>query len=281
MEIEKELKTNEVIVSATDSRGIIIYANAEFTKISEYSKKDLYGQPHNIVRHPDIPKAIFKHVWNSLINKKPIVAYVKNYTKDKNKFYWVNALICPVVEDGNIVQITSYRTKPSKSSIVQIEQVYKILCDYERSNSVDQSLNFFNSYLKERNLTYVQFINKLGEEEQILNAKLLTIDVNKFKVDHILFRSRIESLVAQGEENIEVTTPTCCAFGKQLAILESEPFATDNRFSQIKQVHNRVHQEMQTFIDAPDTQKDMVLTEVHKDIDTLFNTMEDLIKHYK
>jgi len=281
MEIEKELNENEVIVSATNSNGIIVYANEEFVKISEYSKKELYGQPHNIVRHNDMPKAIFKYVWNELLNQKPILAYVKNYTKDKDKFYWVKALMYPVVKNGNIVQITSYRTKPPKSTISQVEQIYRLLTDYERTNSVDQSLSFFNNYLKERNLTYVEFINKLGDNEQILNAKLLNIDVNEFKVDHILFRNKIESLVAQNEENIEVTKPTCCEFGKELAALEGEDFTLDNRFAQIKQIHNKVHQEMQTFVDAPLAQKEMVISEVNKNIDTLFNTMDDLIKHYK
>jgi PAS domain S-box-containing protein len=281
MEIEKKLNENEVIVSATNNRGDIIYANAEFVKISEYSKTELYGNPHNIVRHPDMPKAIFKHIWSQLLSQKPVVAYIKNYTKDHDKYYWVKALLCPVVENGNIIQLTSYRTKPMDSTIEQIKQVYRLISDYERSNGVDQSLSFFYNYLKDRKLTYESFINKLSAGEQVLNSKLLTIDINQFKVDHILFRSRIESLDAQGEKNIEVTQPTCCAFGKQLALFDNESFASDDRFSKIKQVHNRVHQEMQTFVDAPLTQKDLIITEVHKDIDTLFETMDDLIKHYK
>ena len=104
MEIEKELKDNEIIVSSTDTRGIINYANKEFSLMSEYKKTELYGQPHNIIRHPSMPKAIFKYLWDHLINKKTVIAYIKNHTKDKNKFYWTKSIVCPIIKDGKIVQ---------------------------------------------------------------------------------------------------------------------------------------------------------------------------------
>lgn len=280
MEIEKELNENEIIVSSTDTRGIINYANREFSEMSEYKKSELYGQPHNLIRHPDMPKVVFKYLWDNLKNKKTVLAYVKNYTKDKKKYYWVKAVIYPIVKNGEIVQYTSYRTKPTRYAINQINEIYKVLTDYERSNSVEKSLEYFTKYLSDRLLTYGTFINKLNEDKQILNDKLLQVDITQFKVDHILFRSNIESQVNRGEENIEVTKPTCCAFGKQLALLEKETFASDNRFTRIKQIHNRIHQEMQTYVDSSASQREIVIDDVHRDINELFETMYDLVAHY-
>ena len=117
MEIEKELGDRDLIVSCTNNKGIISYVNSTFTKISEYTKDDLYGQPHNIVRHPDMPKAIFKYIWENLLNKKPVVAYVKNYVKGNEKYYWVKAVMYPKIVDNNITMITSYRTKATSFDI--------------------------------------------------------------------------------------------------------------------------------------------------------------------
>jgi PAS domain S-box-containing protein len=281
MEIEKELLDNQVIVSATDKKGIITYANKEFVEVSEYSREELLGKPHNIVRHSDMPKAIFKYVWDNLLAHKPVVAFVKNSTKDGEKFYWVKAMIYPVVQDGQIVQITSYRTKPTKEAIKQVEALYSQVRNYENIHGLSAALEFFQKYLKERFLTYDKFINRLNEGRQILNEKLLKIDVTQFKVDHILFRSAIESKVDKGEQDIEVTKPTCCAFGKQLALLEKEDFAKDGRFGQIKRIHERIHSEMQAFVNADEHMRETMLQEVHSDIDVLFEVMDDLIDHYK
>ena len=281
MEIEKELSETDIIVSSTDKRGIISYVNKVFSDISEYSKEELYGKPHNIIRHPDMPKTIFKYMWDNLLNQKSVTAYVKNYTKNKDKFYWVKAVIHPVVKNGEIVQLSSYRTKPKEFEVEQIKKTYAMLLDYERSHTVDQSLNFFLDYLKQRNLSYDEFVNRLNENKQVANEKLLNIDVRQFKIDHILFRSRIESLVERGYSDIEVTKPTCCAFGKKLASLEGEPFSNDGRFSEIKQVHDRIHNEVQSYVDASESQRDMLMNDVHKDVDKLFEVMNDLIDNYK
>ncbi len=281
MEIEKELNDNEIIVSSTDTKGIINYANREFSNISEYKKTELYGQPHSIIRHPSMPKSIFKYLWDNLKNKKSVIAYIKNCTQDKKKFYWTKSIVCPIVKDGVIVQYSSYRTKPSRYAIEQVEEIYRRLTDYEQSNSVEKSLASFHQYLSNRLLNYNTFINRLSDDKQILNDKLLRIDIRKCKLDHILLRSNIESLVYQEQENIVVTKPTCCDFGKELAILEKESFATDRRFLQIKQVHNKIHQEMQTYVDASESQRAIIIGEVNNDINELFKITSDLVNQYQ
>ncbi len=87
---EKMLNENDFIVSKTDARGKIIYGNKTFIKISGYEENELLGSPHSILRHPDMPKIVFKLLWDRLQNKEEIFAYVKNLCKD-GSYYWVFA----------------------------------------------------------------------------------------------------------------------------------------------------------------------------------------------
>ena len=279
MEIEKELKPNEIIVSSTDKAGIINYANYEFSKMCEYSKDELYGQPHNIIRHPDMPKAVFRYMWEQLFLKKTVTAYVKNYTKDKKKFYWVKAMIYPIVKGGEIVQLTSYRTRPSRDAIKQVEQIYKLLND--DTKSIEYNLQLFYDFLKERNLTYDQFINRLNENKQVTNNKLLNIDKIKLKADHILFRSAVESAIKKGQKNIVITDSNSCNLGKKLLTLESEHFAKDDRFIKVNQLHDLVHVQLQSYVDANLVQRDTIMNEIHTNVDKLFKMLDDLIDHLR
>lgn len=281
MEIEKILGEKDLIVSSTDSKGIITYVNNTFSEVSGFSKDELYGKAHNIIRHPDMPRTIFKCVWDSLLAKKPIVAYVKNYVKGNQEYYWVKAVIYPKVTDGEIKVITSYRTKATEFEIEQIKEIYQNLLAYEKNHTLDESMKYFIDYLASKNLTYDKMVNRLNDKQQILNAALLNLDINKFKSDHLIFRSRIESLVEKGYKSIEVTKPTCCAFGKRLATLENEAFAKDRKFSDIKSIHNKIHDELQQYVDADDNKKDSYMNGVYSDIDELFHIMEELKNEHK
>ncbi|WP_455755959.1 PAS domain S-box protein [Sulfurimonas sp.] len=282
MEIEKELGERDLIVSSTDKNGIINYVNATFSNISRYTKDELYGKPHNIIRHPDMPKTIFRYAWDKILKNTPVVAYVKNYVKGKKEFYWVKAVIYPKVVNGEIEIITSYRTKAKSFEIKQIKEIYKKLIEYEKSHSVDESMIFFTEYLAEKKLTYDMMINRLNDNQQILNTALLRLDINKFKSDHLIFRSRIESLVEKGYENIEVTKPNCCAFGKRLIELENEPFAKDSKFFEIKKIHEKIHDRLEVFANSnEDSSKASSMQDVYTDIDSLFELMESLKNDHK
>jgi len=281
MEIEKELGERDLIVSSTNKKGIISYVNSTFTRVSEYTKDELYGKPHNIVRHPDMPKAVFRYVWENLLNKKSVVAYVKNYVKGNEKYYWVKAVMYPKVVDGEVNTITSYRTKATTFEISQISEIYKELIDYEKTHSVGDSLIFFKDFLKQRNLTYSRLINRLNDNQQVLNLALLNFDISEFKSDHLIFRSRIESLVEKGYENIEVAKPTCCDFGKKLIEAESESFSKDSRFLEIKKIHEKIHSELEQYVISDESVRSEYMNRVYKDIDTLFVIMEDLKNDHK
>ena len=100
---------NELIISRTDLKGNITYANETFAEISGYSIEELIGKSHNIVRHPDMPKAIFEELWKSLKTKGSWKGIVKNIRKDTG-FYWVYLLKTDVLKNGVLIEYKSIRT---------------------------------------------------------------------------------------------------------------------------------------------------------------------------
>ena len=121
--IETIVPKEELIVSRTDLKGIITYANETFALISGYSVNELIGKPHNIVRHPDMPKSIFKELWKSLETKGSWSGIVKNLRKDEG-FYWVYAEISEVIKDGNLVEYKSIRTPISFENKIKYQLLY-------------------------------------------------------------------------------------------------------------------------------------------------------------
>ncbi len=105
---EVEVPQDELIVSRTDLNGVITYANDLFIRISGFTKDELIGQNHNIVRHPDMPQEIFNNLWDTIKDEKKWNGNVKNLRKDKS-FYWVNATISGVYKDGVLVEYKSIR----------------------------------------------------------------------------------------------------------------------------------------------------------------------------
>lgn len=120
------LDKNTMIVSETDIKGNIIYANADFCKIAEYTKDELIGRPHNIVRHNDMPKAAFEDLWKTIQNGKIWNGIVKNSTKNGN-FYWVNATAFPSKDSKGQLRFISVRVKPTAEEIKNAESLYKTL----------------------------------------------------------------------------------------------------------------------------------------------------------
>ena len=123
---EKHLGTGLTLVSVTDLKGIIEYINTEFINISGFSKKDLIGQNHNIVRHPDMPAAAFSDLWDTLNKDGEWRGTVKNRCKDGG-FYWVNAYVTPVYKNSLKVGYQSIRTSPSKEQIEAAETLHRDL----------------------------------------------------------------------------------------------------------------------------------------------------------
>ncbi|HHG73702.1 MAG TPA: PAS domain S-box protein [Persephonella sp.] len=120
---ETEVPENELIISRTDLKGIITYVNETFAKISGYQPEELIGKPHNIIRHPDMPKSVFKDLWETIKQGKTWKGYVKNLRKDKG-YYWVYAEISGVYKGGEMVEFKSMRSPVSKEKKKQMQNLY-------------------------------------------------------------------------------------------------------------------------------------------------------------
>lgn len=120
---ETIVPNEELIISRTNLKGIITYANETFAEISGYSIKELVGKPHNLVRHPDMPKVIFYDLWKNLQTKGSWSGYIKNLRKDEG-FYWVYAEISGVYKDGNLVEYKSLRAPISFEEKVKYQLYY-------------------------------------------------------------------------------------------------------------------------------------------------------------
>ena len=121
--IETEVPDNEVIISRTDLKGNITFANELFCEISGYSLDELIGKPHNIVRHPDMPKSIYDDLWKSIKDEKQWSGIIKNLRKDKG-YYWVKAVISGVYKDGELVEYKSMRSPISFDEKLEYQRLY-------------------------------------------------------------------------------------------------------------------------------------------------------------
>ena len=117
---------NGYILSETNDKGIIIYVNDLFCEVAGYKKKELIGEPHNIVRHSDMPRIAFKGLWSDIQNKGFWTGYVKNIRKDRG-FYWVFATVIKKIDSNGVITYLSIRVKPNKSKITEIEKLYSQL----------------------------------------------------------------------------------------------------------------------------------------------------------
>ncbi len=154
---------NEFIVSKTDLKGKITYTNLLFEKMSGYSRDELLGQPHNLIRHPDMPHCIFKLFWDTLQQQKEIFAYVVNM-HTSGDHYWVLAHVVPTYDNmGNHVGYHSSRRAPDRQIVQKMQSYYSELSAIEKSHSnlkegVQQALDSFTELLKQEKLSYGEYI---------------------------------------------------------------------------------------------------------------------------
>jgi PAS domain S-box-containing protein len=115
-----------LIVSRTDGNGLITQVNDSFCEIAGYSREELLGEPHCILRHPDMPKAAFRALWETVGRGEIWNGYVKNLARD-GRYYWVYATVIPNRRRGEIVGFTSVRREPSRTAVRQAEALYRTL----------------------------------------------------------------------------------------------------------------------------------------------------------
>ncbi|HYD67023.1 PAS domain-containing protein [Azospirillum sp.] len=164
--VERFFDAGEVIVSKTDLKGRITYANRVFQRIAGYSEDELLGAPHSIVRHPDMPRCVFKLLWDTLAAEKEIFAYVVNRARNGDH-YWVFAHVTPSYDDqGRVVAYHSSRRVPERSAIDKVAPLYRTLLDIEESHAdrkqgMEAAFNTVVKLLTEKGIGYDEFVFSL------------------------------------------------------------------------------------------------------------------------
>ena len=163
---ESPFNENEIIVSKTDLKGRLTYTNDVFLRVSRYSAKELLGQPHSIIRHPEMPRAIFKLLWDTIEAKGEIFAYVINLASNGDH-YWVLAHVTPSFDaHGKVIGYHSNRRKPDRDKVTKIIPIYKALLEDEQ-RSADRKIGMQNAYdhlmadLRTKGVPYDEFVLSL------------------------------------------------------------------------------------------------------------------------
>jgi PAS domain S-box-containing protein len=150
------------ITSKTDAFGTIDYVNEGFVEVSGYQDNELVGQPHNIIRHPDMPKIIFKILWDNLKKGSNFKAIVKNLSKS-GKYYWVFATFRVVLKENGTIDYV-YSTRKSVDDLVintYISPLYATLLEAEKKEGIEASEQVLNDFLNAKNQTYLEFIENI------------------------------------------------------------------------------------------------------------------------
>jgi len=172
--IDEEIKFSKkkFLVSKTDLKGKIIFVNKNFCEISGYSEDELIGTPHNIVRHPDMPRAIFFLIWKNLLSGRGITAVIKNLAKS-GKYYWVISDFEPKFDkDGNIISLTAFRRASPSYVIDEIEELYDVMLTIEKKHGMEKSLAYLEGFLEEKNMTYDGYLTELTKPKGIIETLL-------------------------------------------------------------------------------------------------------------
>lgn len=191
-ETESRFELDELFFSKTNFKGTIESGNDVFVRVSEYDKQEIINRPHNIIRHPHTPRAVFKVFWNFLKEKKPIVAYVKNKSKS-GRYYWVLAMAFPM-EDGYL----SIRLKPTSALFSQVQKIYDRVGYQESvSSDLDQSVELLSQSLEELGFSsYDAFMRVALIEEMISRDRHLTrLETADSKQSKVINRAAIDNFI--------------------------------------------------------------------------------------
>lgn len=158
------MKDEDFIVSKTDLRDRITYCNQIFMEMAEYTEEELLGKAHSIIRHPDMPKAVFRYLWETLPKKQEVFAYVINKTKNNN-YYWVYANITATLDErGSIVDYYSVRRRPNPKALEVIIPLYRKMISVEKSSGIDASFKVLTDILHEKGVAYDELIISLQDK---------------------------------------------------------------------------------------------------------------------
>ncbi len=181
---ESPFEIYELFFSRTDKKGMILAGNEVFSRVAGYKIEEMLNRPHNIIRHPDMPKAVFQYFWETLKSNQPIIAYIKNRAVD-GRYYWVLAAAFPTPE-GYI----SIRLKPTTDLFLKVKALYSEMLELERRGSVERSYEYLFEQIKKLGFeSYREFskqvlLKEFEERERILSQSESAIPWTKS--DHSL-----------------------------------------------------------------------------------------------
>ncbi|ABE41129.1 putative sensor (PAS) domain for methyl-accepting chemotaxis sensory transducer [Rhodopseudomonas palustris BisB5] len=161
--VECPFDQEELIVSKTDLKGNITYANDVFVRLSKYPRDEVIGAPHSLIRHPAMPRCMFKMLWDAIQSKKEMFAYVVNMARDGDH-YWVFAHVTPTLDpQRNVIGFHSNRRKPDRAQVGKIEALYAKLRDEEnRHRNAKDGMNaghaMLINLLKDQGVEYDEFV---------------------------------------------------------------------------------------------------------------------------
>jgi PAS domain S-box-containing protein len=168
--VEKTFRPDQIIVSKTDTQGRLTYVNGLFVDISGYPEHELIGKPHNVIRHPDMPRCVYRLLWERIGSGQELFAYVVNLSADGGH-YWVLAHVTPTFgPSGEIVGFHSNRRTASAEALTRIKALYTALLTEEKQHdhtpaAITAGQQLLESTLTEAGMTYDDFVWSLSQEE--------------------------------------------------------------------------------------------------------------------
>lgn len=164
--VERTFAVDDVIVSKTDTKGIITYANDVFLDLAGLTEAEAVGAPHSVIRHPDMPRAVFKLLWDTIAKGEEIFAYVLNMAANGDH-YWVFAHVTPTFAmDGGITGYHSNRRVPDRQALDAVKPLYARLKAIEdeapdRAKGLSASVDFLVKLLRDKGVSYDEFVFSL------------------------------------------------------------------------------------------------------------------------
>ncbi len=195
---EIEIDKDKILLSVTDTRGVIEFCNDDFVDVSGYEEYELVGSGHNIVRHPDMPRVMFKILWDKIQKKQNILAIVKNMAKT-GRYYWVYTdFVIKEDDEGNIIGYKAYRKPAPKKAVETMIPIYKKLKNIEAENGILAAQKYLEEYFSSLGTTYDDFVEYLiidnvdeqGEKKETTEVDNKTT-IKKNKIERKSFFRRI------------------------------------------------------------------------------------------
>jgi len=163
-------KKNSFIVSKTDIEGNINFVNQNFCDVTGYTYEELMGEPHSVIRHPDMPQAIFYMIWKSLLAGMEISAIIKNVAKS-GKYYWIITDFSMERDSSGKLEIFSSFSRHTSSYVSEeMQELYDAMNYAERKSGIEGSLMYLENFLEEKNLSYNDYLESLVKPKGILQG---------------------------------------------------------------------------------------------------------------